>query len=149
LDLSKATSQVSSAKIEGGSTLTVRIDRAARPHLYAARIPIGVQDIGTRIEAARKLWLQVQIKVTGRAARIGLLSSDEQNFLAYQTVEATKGFTTVDIEISGTSLGPVIIAAGPVDPSETVVELRDMRVVSVPGYKIRGSMPGLVEPPQR
>jgi hypothetical protein len=94
------------------------------------------------------LWLRAQIKVTGRAARIGALSSDEQIFLGYQTIEATGGFTAVDVDISGNSLGPVIIAAGPVDPSESVVELRDARIVSVPAYKIRGVMQGLLEPPQ-
>jgi hypothetical protein len=155
LDLSRTTPQVPSAKVEAGSTLTVRIDRDARPHVYAARIPVVAQDVETRIDATSKntdvpskLWLRAQIKVTGRAARIGVLSSDEQIFLCYQTVEATGGFTAVDVEISGTSLGPVIIAAGPADPNETVVELRDARIVSLPSYKIRRIMQGLLEPPQ-
>jgi hypothetical protein len=155
LDLSKTKSQVDAAKVEAASTLTVRIDRNARPHLYAARIPIVAQDIKTRIDAVSNntdvpsdLWLRVQIKVTGRRARIGVLSSDEQSFLAYQTVEPTEGFTTLDVPITGTSLGPVIIAAGPVGPSETVVELRDAQIVSAPSNKIRGSMQGLLGPPQ-
>jgi hypothetical protein len=154
LDLSKTKREVDAAKVDAASTLTVRIDRGARPHLYAARIPVVAQDIRARIDAAgnhpdihSELWLRVQIKVTGRAARIGVLSSDEQAFLAYQTIEATKEFTTLNVPISGTSLGPVIIGAGPAGPSASMVELRDARIVSVPIYKIRGTMHGLVEPP--
>lgn len=138
---------VDSAKVETASNLTVRINRNAHPYMYAARIPVVAQDISARIGAASELWLRAQIKVTGRGAGIGVLSSDEQSFLAYQAVEATEGFVNLGIPISGTLLGPVIITNGPVGASETVVELRDARIVSAPN-KIRGIMQGLVEPPQ-
>jgi hypothetical protein len=154
LDLSKAIPDIGSAKIEAGSNLTVRILRNARRHLYAARIPVVAQEIRTYFDGVHnmqvrpKLRLQAQIKVMGGEARIGVLAQDEQTFLAYQTVAQTKGFATLDVPFWATSLGPVIIAAGSTHPSETVVELRDARIVSVPGYSLRGSLPGLSEPPQ-
>jgi hypothetical protein len=154
LDLSKTTPDAGSVNVEAGSTLVVRIVRNARRHMYAARIPVVTQEIRTRFDAGHnmqirpQLRLQAQIKVMGGEARIGVLTPDEQTFVAYQSVQQTKGFETLDIPFWATSLGPIIIAAGSTHSNETVVELRDARIVSVPGYTLRGSRPGLSEPPQ-
>lgn len=154
LDLSKTTPDVGSARVEASSTLIVRIVRNARPHLYAARIPIVAEDIRTRfypgghnMQIRPQFRLQAQIKVTGGEARIGILTPDELTFLAYESIEPTKGFKTLDVPFWATSLGSIIIAAGSTHPDETMVELRDARIVSVPGYTILGSLPGLSEPP--
>jgi hypothetical protein len=154
LDLSKTTPDAGAASVEAGSTLMVRIARDTRRHKYAARIPVAAQEIATRFDPDHnmqirpQLRLQAQIKVTGGDARIGVLTPDEHTFVAYQAVEQTKGFETLDVPFWAASLGPIIIAAGSTHPNETVVELRDARIVSASGYALRGSLPGLSEPRQ-
>jgi hypothetical protein len=145
-DLSLATPATNATRVEPGSTLAVHIPPDARTHLYAARVPISMRDTNGLNRPRAELRLQAQMKVSGGDARIGLLSRDEQGFLTYQTVGTTDGFARLDVSFFGTSLGPLIVAAGATRPNEVLVELRDVRIVSVPAYTVGKSLPGLLDP---
>jgi hypothetical protein len=146
VDLSSATAGTKETRVEPGPTLSVHISPNVRPHLYAARVPISAPVADGLNRPGGVLHLQAQLKVSGGDARIGLLSSDEAGFLTYQTVATTDGFVNFDVAFFGTSLGPLIVAAGATRPNEVRVELRDVRIVSVPAYTVGKSLPGLSDP---
>jgi hypothetical protein len=153
LDLTKAVSASPKAKVKPGTSLSVQIERDTRPLLYAAKIPLLTEDVSSRFDPSLNarvpvgLRLQAQIKVTGGDIRVGVLTPDEKHFLVFQTVEESKEFATLDVPFTGAALGPVILAAGSTRPHDVIIELRDLSVVSYPLFTVKGTLPGLSEPP--
>jgi hypothetical protein len=154
VDLSKATPETASARVEAGSILKVKIAAKTPLHRYAARIPIVTTDSGPgfddrhTMQVRPELRLQARIRVTGGDAQLGVLSVDEQSFLTYQTVAESQESVSVDVVLTGESVGPLIVAAGTTRPHDVVVELSDVSVVKVPAYSVGGVLQGLSEPPQ-
>jgi hypothetical protein len=141
------------ATVALGETIKVRIPVGTRAQQYAANIPIPEFHSWVRYDRdlngplGSELRLKGQIRVFGGDARLGLLSSDERHFLFFRRLEETDGFTDINIPFRAEGFASLVVAAGTPAANDVWVELRDVRVVSVPQYVVKGSIPGLKEPP--